>query len=916
MKRCYLTALLVASATVASCTNTPKVSFKYAERRGRLHSNGLRFVIMPDASTDLVQVDVRYEVGSKEDPKGKNGIAHFVEHMMFQIRPPVEGSDVAPPPMFETLQNMTTFMNAYTNWDTTHYMNQASNDKLEALLTIEAKRMYYRCQTVPEKEFLREREVVRNENRQRGGTADGQMWPTVLADMLPANHAYRDMIGGTDETAASITFQDVCTFMDKYYVPENATVIVAGRVDVDETVKMIDRLFSTVERKPVGAKVEVAPVTVTSSKKDVDIDIEHPVVAASWIVPATNTKEGEAVQYGLNQAFFKTAAKASEYGFARKVTPSYLGGKYGGVFSVFVELKSASDYGEAVEFLRKSAASAHRGFDEIGYEEMELQKKQAQASFLQGLEPLMGRTNMVGDLVQFDTQVEFDSNDVYIGHELAKFSKFDGEFVASAVKRALNPDKMRLVYFKPNAQGIKGDVRAKVEFNADAHEARQFTGIDPKEATRPFKLPKDIKGFAGASTFTLGNGMNVVLLPVHSMPLVSARLVFANVGLASHENPEIPDAAANFRSLPLDADAFAMTGIGVNCGAAEDSVACTSGGLNIYLDVIVQGLERIIKAGTFNQKGIEKYQSRFKDNYGREAREESEFERQFRGALYGEAHPYTRVVATTPAQVAALSQDKLESYLSSRFVAGNASLVIAGDFDPKKAESLVRSTFGGWSKGTVAEGIAATPTPRTGAVYVGVIAKEQPQIAVNIGYPAPSGTDKLTAVRRIVAEMLTARMAAVRTKLGATYGVYGMLATHVGTSHYQIGGTVDAEKAGLALAAMREGVDAVRKGTETTEDFVVARRKMVQRLLALSTVTSELAGRLASMAVYKDGPEAYAENLRRTAAASPALLAAIVGADLDPTKEVIVAKGTRAQLEKMFREAGINDVKYVEPADK
>src|ERR1041385_6756510 len=98
-------------AAVASCTpTTPKIVFKYGETRGRLQRNGLRFVIMPDPTTPLAEVDVRYEVGAREDPPGKAGLAHLAEHLMFQQRPDGPSSK----PMLQRLQQLTLNVNAYT----------------------------------------------------------------------------------------------------------------------------------------------------------------------------------------------------------------------------------------------------------------------------------------------------------------------------------------------------------------------------------------------------------------------------------------------------------------------------------------------------------------------------------------------------------------------------------------------------------------------------------------------------------------------------------------------------------------------------------------------------------------------------------------------------------------------------------
>jgi zinc protease len=95
---------LLASCTVAA----PKIVFKHGEVRGRLQKNGLRFVVMPDATTQLAEIDVRYEVGAREDPPGKAGLAHLVEHLMFQQRPDGPGT----PTLFRALQQTALRVNA------------------------------------------------------------------------------------------------------------------------------------------------------------------------------------------------------------------------------------------------------------------------------------------------------------------------------------------------------------------------------------------------------------------------------------------------------------------------------------------------------------------------------------------------------------------------------------------------------------------------------------------------------------------------------------------------------------------------------------------------------------------------------------------------------------------------------------
>ena len=250
----------VAAGVLFACNpSTPKFAFKHAEQRGKLDKNGLRFVIMPDPNTQLVEVDVRYEVGSREDPPGKAGLAHLVEHMMFQHRP--DGPETKP--MMHFLSQNSLFMNAYTNADTTHYMITARAEQADAMLKVEAIRMKYGCDTISDEEFQREREVVRNEIRGGNRTPEDRIPQIAMSAIYPKGHAYEQNVGGDDSQLSNITMADVCEFMKKYYVPERATVIVAGGVDIDETVKSITKWFSVVEKRPAAPRRVVEPVKVT-----------------------------------------------------------------------------------------------------------------------------------------------------------------------------------------------------------------------------------------------------------------------------------------------------------------------------------------------------------------------------------------------------------------------------------------------------------------------------------------------------------------------------------------------------------------------------------------------------------------------------------------------------------------------------
>jgi zinc protease len=858
-------------------------------------------------------------VGAKEDPVGKAGIAHLAEHIMFQLKPDGQQN----PPLMHFLGQMSTFFNAYTSPDSTHYMIQARAEQLDDMLKIEAMRMAFAagdplakdfgCMTLDNAEFERERDVVRNEIR-GSSSPEGQIPQLVLSAVYPDGHAYARDVGGNDKQIASMTLEETCQFLHDYYVPENATVIIAGGVDYEETVELVKKWFGKLQRRAAKPNKAVEPVEVTPGREEIDLDIERNVVAISWPLPDSNTKEGEAAYYGVWRAWLKTAVKASEYDFAYAVQPAILGGQGAPTFSILIELKSLGRLDEALDFVWKGARSAHRGFDQMDWKSFDINRKQDKAQFIAGLEPLFARTNQVGDLVQFEHDVEFGSDKEYIIHALEKYDQYDGDYVRATVKKYLDPDRAKVQVFKANPKGIKGDVRSEVKFKTKTHDTVIQPEVDPKEARRPLKLNAELDGMSTAEHYTLGNGMDVYLLPTAgSMPIVTAQLSF-DVGTAHADNPLVAAWAADMLAPSMDDEALALTGVSIAGEAGDDQTLFGTRAVNIYLDIIIKGLERFVRAGEYNQESIEKRQKSLREQLAtKQAQIFLEYQRQIYGGLYGADHRYARV--TLPDYAGGFGVDALNKWRRKHYSAGNATLIIAGNFDPKKAKGLISDSFGGWNKGHVDEAVGPDGRARNGAEFVGVVGKETEQeVQVTIAYPSKAGLDGEQAARLVLAEMMNSRMGDIRFKLGSTYGTYAYRATNRGPSAFMMGGAVDAERAGESLKAMRDGIQLLRDGGDQWDiDFVRARRSLIQNLLGESTVSYELLQKLAQIDKYDLELGHYNKLLKLIANMSTAQVKALIKRELDADTELVVLTGTKEAMVKAFEEAGITDYKIVEP---
>lgn len=891
-----------------SCTPAiPKYTIKYAEKRAVL-KNGLRLVVIPDKSTPLVQVDVRYEVGSNEDPPGKAGLAHLVEHMMFQHR--FLGPNK--PATFQLLPQIATTFNAYTNWDTTHYFLRARKEGVDGLLRLEAARMNAGCKTIPQKQFEREREVVRNEIRQRLGTPEGQVPQLWLSAVYPKGHPYEQLIGGNDKQLSSITLKDVCDFMEKYYVPSRATVIVVGNVDVDKIGKKVAFMFGGIKARKPAPRVPVKPITTHYRKLEYELDVPRSSVSVIWPLPSRYGPDGPAANVLIGQVTRMVSAMGREYKVAASVQPGVLGGAHAPIFVISVELYNYSDRNEALEFIWKAAKNAHRGMEsgDIDFEA----KNRFKASFITQLESLAARANLVADLIQFRKEEKFQSDKEYIIEELKRIDKLDAGRFSSFIKRTLKKSNATVVVVKAKEGAARGDKRSSLSFKTSLHDKPVEPVIDPKEAHRPLTAPATDSALVKAVRYKLGNGMRVVLLPFSSMPIVTANLMF-DVG-AAHEPPSkagLATFAARFLSMPPGSNVGKL-GIGIDRrSVSADHTSFTSRSLEIYLPQQIKMMERFIKAGVYSQRLLEAVHKRFADNNKLpRVKQRRVFGDELGKAIYGLKHPYAKP-APTPKSVRRIGRDAAHAWRNKHYTAKNATLILAGSFDIKRAKKAISSSFGEWSGGHHDQPVTEPAIQRKQAAFIGVVGEQLPQMQVAVAYPSTKGVDEQYAARLVLQGMLNLRMAKIRSELGSTYGAYARRTTRVGPSFYVMAAGIDVKRAGESLAKMRFEIEELRKGNGFDLDFARSRRIVLKRLMGQSTESFALAGRLAQIAAYGQAPDFYEKLTKRVAAVTPAQVRALIATELKSTNEVVVCLADKPSLEKAFDEAKITSVKYVDP---
>ncbi len=225
--------------------------------------NGLNVILHQDKSDPIVSVAVYYHVGSDREVKGRTGFAHLFEHMMFQ-----QSENVPQDKFFKYIQEAGGTLNGSTNKDRTNYYEVVPKNALEMVLWMESDRMGYLTNTITKSAFVNQQNVVQNEKRQSYDNRPYGHTQTVLSKAIyPDGHPYSWTTIGEMQDLVNATVDDVIDFHDRFYVPNNATLAIAGDFDPEQVKELVKKYFGEIPSGPRVETMSPMPVELTETKK-------------------------------------------------------------------------------------------------------------------------------------------------------------------------------------------------------------------------------------------------------------------------------------------------------------------------------------------------------------------------------------------------------------------------------------------------------------------------------------------------------------------------------------------------------------------------------------------------------------------------------------------------------------------------
>jgi zinc protease len=242
--------------------------------------NGLTVILSPDHSAHVAAVDIWYHVGSKNELPGRTGFAHLFEHVMFQ------GSQNIPYGVhFKTVENAGGNLNGSTWNDRTNYFETLPSNELATALWLESDRMGFLLPALDQTKLDAQREVVKNERRERVDNVPyGSEDEVIAAATYPPSNPYSWPVIGSMADLSAASLEDVRDFFRRYYAPTNATLVVTGDIDPAETRKLIEQYFGPIPRGPEITRPVVAKVSLSVAKRLVleDSRAKLPQITISW----------------------------------------------------------------------------------------------------------------------------------------------------------------------------------------------------------------------------------------------------------------------------------------------------------------------------------------------------------------------------------------------------------------------------------------------------------------------------------------------------------------------------------------------------------------------------------------------------------------------------------------------------------
>lgn len=375
--------------------------------------NGLEVILHQNKDIPVVAVNVWYKVGSAQEVKGKTGIAHLFEHMMFQ------GSENVPKEMhFRYIQEAGGTLNGSTSFDRTNYYEKLPSNYIELALWLESDRMGFFLPALTQDKLNNQKDVVFNERLERYDNQPyGLAWEKLITNLYSNNHPYSWSTIGFAEDIKNYNLNDVTSFFNKYYSPNNASLVVAGNFEIVGAKLLIEKYFGPIQNGKDVKHLKVVNKDLSENNLIIYKDqVQLDRIYISWLTDRAYSQDDASLDIlsdlltgSKNSRLYKSLVFEKE--IAQDVSAFQFSGKYAGHFTIVATAKPGNSLDELKTEIFKEIDKLNK--DGISSNEMQRSKTGIKSSFvfsLQNLESIADHLNSYNFYLDEPNSFSYDLN--------------------------------------------------------------------------------------------------------------------------------------------------------------------------------------------------------------------------------------------------------------------------------------------------------------------------------------------------------------------------------------------------------------------------------------------------------------------------------------------------------------------------
>jgi len=899
---------------VAHKPNIPKLPYiKYSLK------NGLEVILLEDHRLPQVAVNIWYHVGPANERSGRTGFAHLFEHMMF------EGSKhVGEKAHFRYLEAAgASEINGTTNFDHTNYFETLPSNQLELALWLESDRMGFLLDSLDEKKLENQKDVVRNERRQNIESAPyGIVREEIFHQLFPKGHPYHGTIMGSHADIEAAKLSEVRDFFRLYYAPNNASLAIVGDIEPEEAGKLVEKYFSSISAGEPVLDTKVVTPPITSEKRVIVTDqVELPRVYMAWLTDTIFTQEdaefdliAKILGGGKSSRLYKSLVYDRR--IAQNVGAHQASLALGSIFIVEATCKPGVEPEDMENAIREELELFRNNGP--NQDEIESARNVFEAAVIRGLETLGGFGGVADRLNQYNHSL---GNPGYLEKDLERYYIATADSMRNAAQIRLRRDTGIVIY---GVQGKKVlDDVPKTANPASSGLLVQTDSIPEQEWRNSPPLPDSMPEMTlpVPQTFQLDNGLKVLYVERHNLPIVSANILLLS---GSERNPSDMPGLASFTASMLDEGTVSRAaldiaadrdriGASVYTGSAMDISYIAMWTLKKNLDPAFELVSDVLLNPTFADKEIERIRNdrlthllQQKDNPGAIAT------KIFYSAVYGSEHPYGYMEIGTEQSNEAITRELVVDFYRSGYTPANATLVVAGDIIESELQSLAEKYFGSWEGAQPCSTKSADVGNRSPRIII-VDKPKSSQTFLRIGHTglprAHSDYITVDVMNETLGGLFSSRINRnLREKNGYTYGASSAFVFRRGPGPFVVGTSVHTDATTPAIKEIFGEIERMQQERVAKEELIIAKDSIAQSLPGLFETTHDTTSSIGQLFIhelpfthYRDLPG----MIRRVSAED---VQEVARKHLKPEEAIIVAVGDCSKIEKELRATNLGQV--------